>query len=313
MNFKNIEKLNNMKEDSLEDLDVVLLGALELYIRDGLSSIKFPDFKNPLVGASVNALTTAKILLGSNANYCDENDFKDIIESKKDKCDGAIVFSASGGKHAPILAKAFVVAGLDTYLVTCTKNSEAQEVVGAKKTIVTPKNPEPYTYNTSTYLGWVLQKTGEDPKEIYEFIKNEVEPFINEAVSKHRGYYVLIPDFGSEVGRLFNVKFEELFGTEVSWQIHTFETSRHAKTVVPPQFTIVFGKGNWPVHISYEKSYEVPLPKGAKEGALMAIGYYFFGRLQKMKEPYFKKYIKSYVEENKKRGEFASSINVIVK
>lgn len=310
--MENLKIMEEFTENSIPDLDTTVLGALEKFVSQGLSPIPMPQFSTPIIGASVNALTTAKILFGTNAIYCDENDVDEVIKNKSHQADGAILFSASGGKHAPILAEKFHQAGLDTYLITCTSNSQAQKIVGEQKTIVTPKNKEPYTYNTSTYLGWVLQKTQESPQEILNFIKEKIDPQIPNNIGEHSGYYLLIPNNATQVGHLFDVKFEELFGTIVPWQTHTFETSKHAKTVIPPQYGIVFGDGELPVHMSEDNIFRVPLPKNTSHATLISVGYYVIGKIQKAKEPYFKQHIKSYIEENKKKGEFANSITLIV-
>ena len=313
--YLNLEIMEKFDENSIPDLDIVLLGALEKFLRDGLSEIEFPKFKNPLVGASVNALTTAKMLLGSTASYVDENTSDSDLKSISSHCDGAIVFSASGGKHAPIIAKKFQDLGLDTYVVTCVQGSQAEEIVGSEKTIVTKKNREPYTYNTSTYLGWTLSgeaATNKKIKELYNFILEKVDPIISKNIHEHFGYYLLVPNNAGYVGNLFDVKYEELFGTLVPWQTHTFETSKHAKTVIAPQYCLAFGEGDLPVHIYNENTCRIPLPRNFTQADIMAIGYYVIGKIQKGKHPYFKESIKDYIEGNKKKGKFAQAINLIV-
>ncbi|MEC8220999.1 MAG: hypothetical protein VX028_02905 [Nanoarchaeota archaeon] len=313
--YSNLEIMEHFDENSIPDLDVVLLGALEKFMRDGLSEIEFPSFDKPLIGASVNALTTAKMLFGERAQYVDENTLREDVESLAKQCDGAIVFSASGGKHAPILAKQFQELGLDTYAVTCTNGSQVEGVVGREKTIVTKKNREPYTYNTSTYLGWMFSGVSmdvQDVKELYDFILKEVDPVIPKNIHEHFGYYLLVPNTAGYVGNLFDVKFEELFGTLVPWQTHTFETSMHAKTVIAPQYCLAFGEGELPVHVYEENTFRVPLPENFTNAHVMAIGYYVIGKIQRGKHPYFKESLKSYILENKKKGEFAQAINLIV-
>ena len=313
--FNNLQIMESFDENSIPNLDIVLLGALEKFMRDGVSSIEFPKFERPLVGASVNALTTAKILLGNNAVYVDENTEDSDIEKLASTCDGAIVFSASGGKHAPILAKKFQNFNLDTYAMTCASGSQVEEVVGVDKTIITGKNREPYTYNTSTYLGWALAGEGasvDKVRGLYDFILKVVDPSIPKNIHEYFGYYLLVPNNSGFVGNLFNVKYEELFGTLVPWQTHTYETSKHAKTVIAPQYCLAFGDGELPVHVYDENTFRIPLPENFTQADLMAIGYYVIGKIQKGKHPYFKDSIKSYIEGNKKKGEFAQAITIIV-
>jgi hypothetical protein len=61
-----------------------------------------------------------------DAIFCDETDFDEAI--KKD-IDGVIIVSASGEKHAPIFAEKAQNKSLAVYLLTCSNNSSAEELV----------------------------------------------------------------------------------------------------------------------------------------------------------------------------------------
>jgi hypothetical protein len=66
---------------------------------------------------------------------------------------------------------------LPVFLLTSSQNSSAEKIVWEKNTTITPKNREPYTYNTSTYMGWVLANTWENPKKylnIFKMIKSNL-------------------------------------------------------------------------------------------------------------------------------------------
>ena len=170
--YPNLELIKVYNEKTLPSLCTVTLAALELFTKEGLPKIKFPVFKKPVIVGSGNAKVTSQILFSkSDAIFADENNFKEAIKRKPD---GVIVFSASGSKHAPIIADYSKKNKKDTWLVTCTPNSPAENILGEKKCIITKKNREPYTYNTSTYMGWILAKTRENPEEIYNFIKKKV-------------------------------------------------------------------------------------------------------------------------------------------
>ena len=83
-------------------------------------------------------------------------------------------------------------------------------------------------------------------------------------------------------------KFDELFGPKISGRVFTIEQTKHAKTVVPSEKELFLGAG-------YNNRYfgkhrvNLPLPKNADYGALMAITYYFIGNIRKQNLPYFKK------------------------
>jgi hypothetical protein len=42
---------------------------------------------------------------------------------------------------------------------------------------------------------------------------------------------------------------------------------------------------------------EIPLPKNADYGTLMAIGYYFIGKIQEQNKPYFRENIRNYLKQ----------------
>ncbi len=301
-----IEKMN---EDNLPYLHEVVMAALELFSKNKIGDVKFREFKKPLVVGSGNAIATAKILFDSkDAVYADETNFREKLNVSG--IDGVIVFSASGGKHAPIIAKHVIDEGFECQLVTCTKNSQGESVVGSKNTIVTLKNREPYTYNTSTYLGWILAKTREDPNKIMNFILEEIEPMIPKFFDKYYGFLLVTPDQFSSANHLFEVKFIELFGRRVARDVKTYEEMRHAITVVPSdrELAIQFGEGSFDFQ---GQVFSIPLPENCDIGTFVAIGYYVIGRIQEQFPQFFKENIKNYIARNSK-GEFGKAMKVIV-
>jgi len=305
----NLEIMENFTEKKLPSLVTTICGALELFNKNGLPDIKFKNFKKPLIIGSGNAIVTGKILFeNDNAIFADENNYKEAL---KKNIDGVFLFSASGGKHAPIIAKEVLNAKKKCQLITCTKNSQAQEVLGEKNVIVTDKNREPYTYNTSTYLGWVLAKTREDPKKILDFINKKVNPVINDFnFKKYKGFLLITPNELAGLNQLFIVKFIELFGRRISRDVKSFEELKHAITVVPfeKELCIKFGKGK----VDFIGDVlEIPIPKNCSKGMLMAIAYFVIGKIQEDMPQYFKKNISNYIERNSK-GSFGKALNVIV-
>lgn len=308
MNYKYLELLENFTEENLPSLPEVTLGALELFDLKGLPKLDLSKHKKPLVVGSGNAISTAKILFeGVQATFANESDY---LDKMKLDIDSIYIFSASGGKHAPIVAKAAKKKKLPTYLITCTKGSQAEKVVGEKNTTVTIKNREPYTYNTSTYLGWILSKTQEDPRKILNFIEKKVDPVIPNCLSNFKGFLLVTKDEFLNVNPLFEVKFIELFGRTFGKDVKTTEEIKHAITVVP-------AKGELCINFTTEKidykgkDLKIPIPKNAKIGAMMAIGYYVIGKIQEQNEQYFKDNIKAYIKRNAK-GSFGKAISTIV-
>lgn len=308
---ENRKNINNMSKDNLLDLDVVTLGALELFEEQGLPKIKLPNFENPIIAGSGNAKVTAKILFGDkNPVFVDENNYKNI--SKSTKSDGVLIFSASGEKHAPIIAKYFLSLNIPTYLITCNENSSTQKILPKNHTIITPKNKEPYTYNTSTYMGWLLAITQEDPKKIREFIEKKVKPKIKNNLFNYNAFLLITPNKFEKVNGLFETKFIELFGRRIARDVKTYEELKHAVTVVPyeKELCIKFSKGE---EILFKGDIlEIPIPNNANYATMMAIGYFVIGNIQKQNYPYFKKNINEYCSRVSQKS-FGKNIEVIVK
>ena len=309
MEYKYLKRLNTFTEKDLPDLSEVTLGALELFMEKPISKIRIRKFKRPLIAGSGNAISTARILYeNEDVIFADEDDFK--IKMKSSGIDGVLIFSASGEKHAPIIAKEAIKRKLPVQVITCSKNSSEEKIVGSENTIVTEKNREPYTYNTSTYLGWILAKTNENPKEIYDFINKNIKNVIPNTFGKYNGFLFILPNEFEALSRLFNVKFVELFGRRIARDVYTYEQSKHAVTVVPykKELAIQFGDGEFDFQNDILK---IPIPKNVKKGAMMAIGYYVIGQIQLQKPDYFRKNISNYIKRLNKTS-FGKGLRLIV-
>lgn len=308
--FPYLEVMESFDETSLPSLKETVLGALELFIRDGLPDISFKDFKRPLVVGSGNAIATAKILFADkDCIFADESSYKQALEKS---IDGVFIFSASGGKHAPIIAQEVIDKHFDVQLITCTKDSQAEQIVGAQNTIVTPKNKEPYTYNTSTYLGWIFAKTKEDPQEIYDYIQEVLSKKVPTNFKDYSAYLLVTRDEHSLLNTLFTVKFIELFGRKIARDVKSYEEMRHAITVVPDSKELCICLGdNFDVDFQNDK-FVFNLPQNIGTASMMAIGYYIIGCIQEQLPQYFKEHISSYIQRNSK-GDFGKSLDVIVK
>ena len=100
--------MSDFAPNSLIDLDVCVLNALDLFA-DPKTVFPRPNlarFKRPLVVGSGNAIATGKIIFDDkDAVLADEGTFQNKLDAVGD-IDGVALFSASGGKHAPIIAEA---------------------------------------------------------------------------------------------------------------------------------------------------------------------------------------------------------------
>lgn len=307
--FENLRIMETFTKDNLPSLSTTVLGGLELFIRDGLPVLQIKDLKKPIIVGSGNAKVTAGILFADHdAIFADENNYQEAAEREND---GAVIFSASGEKHATIVARYYTSRGIPTYLVTCNPDSSAGKIVGKENTIVTRKNREPYTYNTSTYMGWIFALTKEDPKRIYDFINTKVKSAVPKNIGDYSGYLLVTPEGFSRGNQLFETKFIELFARRTARDVKTFEELKHAITVVPyeKEACIQFGEGE--VDFDEKRKIRIPLPKDAGVAAIMAIGYYVIGRIQEAKPPYFKENIEAYIRRAASTP-FGKGLKVIV-
>jgi hypothetical protein len=295
-----------LDKSKLLDLDECVVNALELFIKKGLPKLDLGDFKRTLVVGSGNAAATGRIISEDrDVVLADESSYEKKIDAIPD-IDGAVVISASGGKHAPVIAYNLKKKGIKVILIT--NNPEAPAKKYADKVYVFSKNTEPYTYNTSTYMGMILAKTGEDPKKILEFIRKNIDKIKLPDFKKYKGYYIMVPEKFEGIAKMFHTKFTELFGRNIARDVETFEYSKHATTVVPSnELFISFGKENG--NIGKEKLF-IPLPKNADYGAMMAIGYYVIGKIQKSYPSWFKDNIEEYCKRASKT--FGQEIKPIV-
>jgi hypothetical protein len=278
-----------MDESQLIDLDECVVNALNLFIEQEPPKISF-EFKRPMVVGSGNAAATGRIIFEkTDAVFADESNFELKLKHIGD-IDGVVLISASGGKHAPIIAKR--AKELGKRIILLTNNQQALAKDFADETYVFPKNPEPYTYNTSTYMGFILATTGEEPKGILSFIQSNIDPMDMPDFGKYQGYFLIVPENFEGLVRMLQVKFIELFGRRIARDVETFEYMKHAVTVVPSnELFISFGREN---KTFGENRFFVSLPENADYGAVMAIAYYIIGKIQKSYPPWFKQNLERY-------------------
>ncbi len=295
--MSSLDVLKEFTIANLPTLDVATLGALELFERDGIPKLPHMPEGQVLIVGSVNAAAAGRIV-GENRNalFADESDYKEVL-ARATTVQAAVLISASGGKHAIEIAKHFKKHGIRTILITHNRDALAKEFVASTDIIVFPKNREPYTYNTSTYLGVILASTQEDPHAIRAYIENIVGPAMPENFASYDAFYITVPSNFRQMVPMLMAKFDELFAPRVSGRVFTVDHAKHATTVVssPTEFFISFGDDKV-LFGPQENRLVVALPPNASYGFLMAVTYYVIGCIQKQHPAYFKEGIVEYCQ-----------------
>ena len=305
MKKPNYEVMQSFSLKNIPDLDICVLGALEFFSGQKLPKININRKKTILVLGSGNALDTGRMIFSDyHAHFESESTYKQKLKNLKFSL--AVLISASGEKHAPKIAKHLKSKKIKTILFT--NNSKAPAAKFASETLVFPKQREPYTYNTSTYISMILGQTHEDPKKIYRHIK-KIDKLIPKDLSKYEAFYFIVPSKFDSIRSMFVTKFDELFGPKITGRVFTKEQTKHAKTVISSdkELFVSFGKKN----INYgTKRLNIPLPKNTDYGTIMTIGYYLIGKIQKQDPAFFKRNIVKYTDKASKI--FKQKINPIV-
>lgn len=296
----NILTLDNFDINSLPSLDVAVFGALELFQQQAVPVIDISSYKRPLIVGSGNAEATGRIIFDKiDAVFASESNFESKLKNIP-SIDGVVIISASGEKHAPIIAKVAKGMGKPVTLITNSANSTTSRQFAGSQTFheyVFPKNREPYTYNTSTYMGMILGATKENPAEIEQFIKNTIANLDFPDFLKYDKYFLMVPTEFSGIIQMLQIKFKELFGRNIAREVETSESVKHAATIAKSnELFISFGEENttWG---EPENRFFVPIPTNADYVAMMAIGYFTIAQIQNTYPHLFKDNIVEYIEE----------------
>jgi hypothetical protein len=277
---------------SIPDLHEVVLAALDLHASYDIPELRFEPCRRRAAIASGNALPTGRILFADeSAVYANEGEFERVLDRERE-VDSAVVLSASGTKHAPKIIDILNARGLRPYLVTCNARSPAAERLPRERVFETRSNPEPITYNTSTYLGMILAKTRESPGAIQRHILERVAPLVPD-FGAYQAFYLMVPPEYEVVREMFITKFDELFGGRITGRCYTTEQTMHAKTVVPWEKELFVSLGCANRHFGMHR-LEIPLPDAPGFAAMIATGYYVIGRLQSQRPPWFKEHAEEY-------------------
>lgn len=281
------------------NLDENVLKALDFFEQNKPPKLNLDEYSLPFVVGSGNAYNTGTILFSEKAAvFADESNFKNIVESyrpaiEKGLISQAVVISASGEKDSVWETELAKEKGLRTTLLTCGKDSSAAKI--ADKVLAYRKIAEPYTYNTSTYLGMVLSTTGESANEIKKYIQNISLP---ENFNKYEGYAFVLPDKFLNICPMLDIKKSELFGPHVSIRAFPEGHARHAKFVIPTEKEFVISVGVENKYFGHaDHKWSINIPENASFGTILCLAYFLVGKIQEAKPPYFKENIEKYCQD----------------
>ncbi len=283
----------------IPDLDEIVLQTLDFFVQNPPPPFDVNDYNLPFVVGSGNAYNTGCIIFShSAAIFADETNFKTILPSfehaiKSKLISQAVIISASGGKDSVWeieLAKKYF---LHTTLMTTKADSPAAKIAD---TVFTYKSiDEPYTYNTSTYLGMILSATHENVEDCKAIIQSLTFP---QNFDDFQSYAFVLPDKYAQVCPMLDIKRHELFGPKVSLRAFSQGHARHAKFVVRSKDELVIAINQKNDFFGDPQSrWDIFLPETAGFATIMAVTYYIVGKIQKSKQQYFKENIEGYVSD----------------
>lgn len=322
-------------------LDQIVLDTIDLYIEQKtLPKLDLTWFNTPLVVWSGNGYYTGRILFRHlGAFFATESEVESKLKNISSITD-VVVVSASGEKHAPIILNTAKDAGKQTLLISSSEKSSGREI--AESSIIMPKIREPYTYNTSTYFGYMLAGTPDlDLVKLRDFIMGELTDALSSRAkcngversgakkdlsapssqapitiemtgdidkildfTSFSSFFIVIPDAFVLLREMFEVKFIELFGRKVARDIFTYEQMRHATTVVQDDGELFICFGNT-TGIRYGKNQiDLPVFDPTNYAAMMLVGYYVVGKIQTALPPYFMESIEDYCARSKIQSGF---------
>lgn len=289
-------------------LDKIVLETLDLYKNKGiLEKINLSIFQTPLVVWSGNAFYTGRILFRNLWAYFGTEAEVEKKLQNIDTITDVVILSASWEKHAPIIVNTAKKYNKKTFLISSSQKSSARNIVD--ESIIMPKIREPYTYNTSTYFGYMLT---EDPtldlSRLEEFIHREIDKELSKVdFSKYKNFFIVIPDEFVLLREMLEVKFIELFGRKVARDVFSYEQMKHATTVVEDEDELFICFGNSKNTTYGKNQIDLPIFDNTSYAAMMLVGYYVIGKIQTVLPPYFIESIDAYCEKAKIQSGFTIS------
>lgn len=280
-------------------MDQAVTNALNLFIENKPPKLDLEKYSLPFVVGSGNAYNTGMILFSDKAAiFADESNFKSLIESyrpviEKGLVTEAIVISASGEKDSVWEIELAKKYGLHTTLLTCSPESSATKI--ADKVLTYRKAAEPYTYNTSTYLGIILSATQENPEEIKSLVEKIELP---ENFAKYGSYAFVLPDRFASICPMLDIKKSELFGPFLSLRAFPEGHARHAKFVIPTEKELVISINSKNEYFGNPNNrWQIEIPENSSFGTILCLTYFIVGKIQETKPAYFKENITNYCND----------------
>lgn len=285
--------------ENIANLDQIVLDTLDFFVTNPPPVFDVSSYNLPFVVGSGNAYNTGLILFSENAAiFADESNFKKIIASYEKAIQSkmitqAVVISASGGKDSVWELELAKQHGLETTLLTTKGQSDAAKI--ADKLFVFKSIAEPYTYNTSTYMGMIMGSTRENPQEIKDFVLSLQFP---DNFESYNAYSFVLPDKFMPICPMLEIKKSELFGPKLSLRAFSQGHARHAKFVIRDREELVISIGQKNDFFGVSESRLDIFPnENIGFAGIMALTYYIVGKIQNSKPQYFKENIGNYVSD----------------
>lgn len=283
----------------IPNLDKIVIDTLDFFSKNPPPTLDMQEFNLPFVVGSGNAYNTGLVLFARKAAiFADESNFKVVLPAfsqviEKKLITQAVIISASGSKDSVWEIEFAKKHGLHTTLLTTKGESNGAKVADEK--YVFKSIAEPYTYNTSTYMGMMLAATHEDPGKIKKDIASLSFP---ENFKTYTSFAFVLPDEFSAICPMLDIKRHELFGPMLSLRAFPQGHARHAKFVIRDKGELVITLGEKNNYFGLpDNRWDIPLPKDADFATIMALTYYIVGKIQAAKQPYFKMNIEKYVSD----------------
>lgn len=283
--------------ENIPNLDEIVLNTLDFFAQNPPPPFDVGEYNLPFVVGSGNAYNTGLILFSEkSAIFADESNFKKIISSYEGAINNqmitqAVVISASGGKDSVWEIELAKKYGLTTTLLTTKGESDAAKI--ADKVFVFKSIPEPYTYNTSTYMGMIIAATGEDPQSIKEAVLALQFP---QNFDNFSAYSFILPDRFMPICPMLEIKKSELFGPKLSLRAFSQGHARHAKFVIRDKDELVISLVQKNEYFGVPESrWNIEIENSVNFAKIMAMTYYIVGKIQASKPSYFKENIENYV------------------
>ncbi len=284
-----------MAQVKLDSLNLSVLKALDFFQKNRPARLSLKKYTFPIVVGSGNAYNAGTVIFSQQkAIFANESNFKETLTRYRDLIKNktithAVIISASGEKDSVWEIKMAKKRGLKTTLFTCAADSSGAKL--ADEVHIFRKLPEPYTYNTSTYMGMMLAVSGEKTEDIARFILQLKLP---KNFKKYHAYSFILPDEFMAIAPMLEIKRDELFGPNLSLRAFSYGEARHAKFVVRSQKELVISYGNNDYFGHPKHRLIITPPRQADQAWMMAVNYFLIGLIQSAQPDYFQSNINNF-------------------